>query len=1392
MPGTKEVLSGLFTEQAITTKAKGIPQNNIYARLAKVYQKKLVPILSECTRDETDTWDVIANYTKTQAIQLIKKLSKSRSCAELLQIVRFQRALLGKEPYRFFDSSSSSVFSSTVTTIKRDYNYLDLAEDDFNLIKQPLTVFLRKNNSNQLNGASRSIGIQGSLNPHWVPYSILFEKLGEDNGQSLTKEEILEVLTATIIEEPDKFQHRALKNSLNALSDTEIVELFKHKKLSSHSFQAVFTAIFNSNSLHASGKSLEKPQLVKILTYQPESFNYFYQTFPNELAKLTNDELVNILTQQKSAPYQIGDYYNYYYLEEEFYETLVLINEKDPQFFTTLSPKSLVKILCRLEFSALPSDRAKNRRSEAVFTIIQDSMGLLTDEFWLKLLLRADSTMIERILSSPLAEKLTDIISRLSKPKLQELFTEKRVNSYSQYFALVISSKTLNLIYPHFELSLLEASQKAKLIIVLAGNLTEQNYTRIIELLSTRENFSVDDLSFIVTKLNKNDERSIQLLKKLFANYYSIFDRPNLLKLCQENSQVAMLLFTHEVSAVKQHVFDKLEIVDFAEIAVKSSHQSDIQKLLGVGLVKKVSQLPPHPVGGVIAQEVSRALSCILRQRNAATDVGIFNFIYNNREVHFLSYITTEHLVISFSHQLITDDARLKLYLSRLFVPSATGKLKQDDLFQIFLDAQKNGYVLPVAILNLLIIGVFRRIGVDHEGEKNFIFQLHTFLSKKLLRVDSEQQIQQAYCSFILEAYRLSSVVREYRNHLTTILNYLGLSTDNFITFLIANQANHPYLPIFLSNSNIISLLKPGDVAQIFWIIEKEKFFLPTAVKQQLVTQLLRKNTDLSRELSFFAHNARRTILLDPEDELLLEKRSKKSKRQNVDDISLVSDIEQSEINKLSVDQIQLEKAETQLLIEIHQQVYQTNNNKHFQLINCLTENSLGRLVKYQNRHRQLIELFKDHLLLAKLTPEIAQKLLIANPLLPSFISQKLFNHMVRVDTAPAFKNAIVTLVDQVFFGGGNARARSAFLLAAFRYACADRNLAKFPGLIDYFNEHPDAIAGIFLYGVNHAEVNFDSANLLRLVQTPQIMAILAAKKNQDHLESTFFNTVNSQLNVSSQILITTALFPSLTQENIVQIFLKAQTRKIDFNNQIKRMLVEKLDFRNLHQLISQVKNNVDDHAMKLALLDICTTQIQRQKDFSIPAFILSALYGVIYYPTIGWVLHFLAPPTRPSCFYKFLRGQFQPVEVARMKQTKFEQKSHLAQIADEQLAVKQENILVEVQDTPVRNRNVTLDLFDADTGEISPLLHQSTGYFYLFPGEKKRLNLKAEAIETEIDLQKAQGAVFWQPKDKRKYVIDENEHSLTLPASKKQELNNAVKRSEADSGLYYGTMAKL
>src|SRR5262245_47647034 len=100
MPTTREVLSALFTEQAITkANAEQIPQNDIYARLVWFYQKELVPVLSECTQDETDTWDVIANYTKTQAIQLIQKLAKQKSSAELLQIVRFQRALLGKESY---------------------------------------------------------------------------------------------------------------------------------------------------------------------------------------------------------------------------------------------------------------------------------------------------------------------------------------------------------------------------------------------------------------------------------------------------------------------------------------------------------------------------------------------------------------------------------------------------------------------------------------------------------------------------------------------------------------------------------------------------------------------------------------------------------------------------------------------------------------------------------------------------------------------------------------------------------------------------------------------------------------------------------------------------------------------------------------------------------------------------------------------------------------------------------------------------------------------------------------------------------------------------------------------------------------------------------------------
>jgi hypothetical protein len=233
-------------------------------------------------------------------------------------------------------------------------------------------------------------------------------------------------------------------------------------------------------------------------------------------------------------------------------------------------------------------------------------------------------------------------------------------------------------------------------------------------------------------------------------------------------------------------------------------------------------------------------------------------------------------------------------------------------------------------------------------------------------------------------------------------------------------------------------------------------------------------------------------------------------------------------------------------------------------------------------------------------------------------------------------------------------------------------------------------------------------------------------------------------------------------------------------------MLVEKLNFRNLHQLISQVKNTVDDHAMKLALLDICTTQIQRQENFSIPAFILSALYGVIYYPTIGWALHFLAPSTRPSCLYKFLRGQFQPVEVVKMKQKKFKRKSRLAKIADKQLILKQKNILMEAQDTPVHDQEVTLDLFDAGTGEIRPILHPSTGYFYLFPGEKERLKLKARAIETEINLQKTQETVFWQPKDKRKYVINQDEPSLTLPSSKKEKLNDAVEKSKTNSRSYY------
>lgn len=1340
MPGTIKTLSLLFTEYPIEcAKQEQIPKDNIYACLTWFYHQHLIPALNECTQNETDDWKTIANATKERATQFINFSFQDKSPSELLQIIRFQRALLGKEPYLFklTDSLTVSSSASIIMESQVDIDDRELNQNRFHTLKQPLIVFLKEIKKNQsthfLSSSSSSISRDElhafELLPYWLSYSLLFKKLGQNHNQLLSKEEILEMLTAMIIEEPEKFRDKALISSLICLADDEIILLFRRKKLSQPDFKIVVEAIFIDSAP-------PQKQFIEILSCQPQTFAYCYQNNYSVwnacLAKLTSKEIVDIITQR-------GINYSghpvYLYSEQEFYDAFVLIIQNNDEFINSLSNEALVKLLCRLEFSTSQYGREKNRRSEDIFETIKNSQKILEfgNNDWLDLLMNADPTVIAKILAIPTPEKksffepfvateATILISTIQQ-LTPEVFNK-------------ISKEMVSVIYPHFRLRALKNEEKANLITALANNLTEKSVAYCIGIISDT-NFVLDNIVFLAKNLPKYNDKSTCLIQTLFKNHYQKLYSEELKSLCQLDIEVVMALLTHKNKAVKEHVFDKLTITDFAEIAATKNYQHDVKRLLEIGLLEKIKRekikfkdITLHGSKTNISQsdEISNALSILLNVENGAKNTDIFNFIYNNETIELSDDIKKEHLIKSLSYPLDSEDNKLK---SNVVNISSFSLLKKKDIFKIFLDARNNHYTsLPKVIKASLT-----HLRLKHS--ENLLEELDLFLDKNKTNYPLEV-INNTRYEFILEVHKAD-------NELFSQLDYLAKSLKgprSMLIKIIKNQLHNDHLISFLKDKKIASFLQPEDIIKLFSIEVKENITLPTEIRKKLVSQLLKCNGNLSTQLEDL-FNAIRHIA---------EKRE-----QNKEDH-------------------QFEKATSNLLITICQQVHQKDAIKHREFIDFLDENNLRFLVKHQSQHPQLIKLFQDPQLLKKLRPEIASALLAANPLLPTPVSKALITYLFGKP-----ERSLETIISRE----DNSKTRSALLLTRFLQNSADATQ-----VIHYFSKNPQEIAAILLDGVNQPNVNLNCANLLKLFQHSDILKILTLPQNRACLITAFLNLAQSELNPENQLLIANTLIPFLSKKAIMQIFAGLALNGCILDIEVQKRLVERLDFKRLRQLVENStkkdKGNIfDTKTLKMTLDNIFFSQIQRQKAFfSIPAFILSLLYGILYYPTLGWLLHFLAPKTSPLYLYKALKKFFHPLEIARIKQKTFEQKNPLAKIADDQLLGKKENLPDEIIMEHTSNDKLELSFFDYETGEIKPFNSQKESYIYLFPGEKERFKLKSEAIEKTIKTIKKQDGVFLT--DKNKYFKGEEEKQVMLPEKEEQQLRQRIEDSKEQSRQTY------
>lgn len=889
---------------------------------------------------------------------------------------------------------------------------------------------------------------------------------------------------------------------------------------------------------------------------------------------------------------------------------------------------------------------------------------------------------------------------------------------------------------------------KISFIAKLAENPSLENLNRIKETVSLtifNENQAREILSIIEKNLSEYENLSTVIIQNLLKN-----QKPDAIKrICASNTNICRVLFKNKIEN-QESAASKLDITDLAELISNLPEKNEVITYLETRFLEKITNLTQN--SQLIKKKISKSLLTILNAKNNANNAKIFEFIYCNRQFDFLRYIHQKHLIKSFSNQLDTKDNSLKCSLTNDLCENNDEifkfrDLRQNNISKIFLEAEKNAYSLPVYIIEKLV-----NLMANNAADPNDFTNISS-------RASNDTEIKERCFSIIFYTHRYVYQKTEflYADLYSKVITYLENNPIQ-LAELIVTQSHHSDFMNFFDDQSISTLLKSETILQIFLIAQRKNIALNQPLKNHLITRLLEEK-DVIQLLSKFFTN-------------------QNTHSSSTEHTSSTSSTSNSSQPHASYTDENSKKAYHELIIEIHQKVYEKNRTQYSTLINYLTKDNLINLLRYQGKHPHLEKMFSDPTLLAKITAEVALELLITVVPIPHAMGETLCN---KIFFRPGFQ--IETAIEAT---NSNPKACAAFLLTAFSFSHRNANWNN--TLTAYLIKNPDKIANIFLHGVNEPGFNFDIDHLLAFIENQKILNALQKTENRHYLHLAFLNISQSLLTIENKMQLIHKFTPTLLQQDIVDIFTQAKTRtpEIHLPPEIRSLLVEALNFKRLPRLIRTIEEKqTEPEIIKGALETIYHTQIEHQiqneKKSSIPALFLSLPYAALYYfSVIGLVLHFVLPVSRPSHLYAWLKHVFSPKQIEIEFTEKFNKKVWLGKIADKKHSIAEESIIPD-QPAPTNtasNSSATLSnttntppktsLINAITGEIDPVCGTTNpSYTYLFPGTKERLDHKIHAVKTKIKALKNTGALF-RP-DKNSYFINGEEKELFLAEVQKK-----------------------
>lgn len=418
----------------------------------------------------------------------------------------------------------------------------------------------------------------------------------------------------------------------------------------------------------------------------------------------------------------------------------------------------------------------------------------------------------------------------------------------------------------------------------------------------------------------------------------------------------------------------------------------------------------------------------------------------------------------------------------------------------------------------------------------------------------------------------------------------------------------------------------------------------------------------------------------------------------------------------------------------------------------------------------------------------------------PSFFSQKLSQKLFVKISNFSITEANETL-DELFQNDLNKKkiVRSNFLLNYFLH-----NENRQDELRNYFNQNPQHFGEIFSF-MSDEKSYFSQANFLELAKT-----IITAPISIEFARKVFLELSNC--NSKSCLEVGKLLLPYLTPEEILKTFIEAEKEKKFLSKRVCQLLLKELNFRTLPSLVKSLEPewaNMSVDSAKHLMRTLYETKYQLQeKTRFFPGFILSFLYGLIYYGSIvGILFHFAAPSSRPSNLYHSLKEFFNPPEIikeciASSYGSSYYEKDTFAETYHYVKTLKLSKKDVSEEDMPEEDllgqHNAPLSKTLTFIGKNGTLKKVTDGEnAYLTPFHKQRIHIKSQFVKQQADQFQANNKsdtkeVFFMPGSNGKYLVmdksaGESYIDFTLEPSYRDELNKQLNINRAKEQTYYG-----